>query len=176
MSETDFDALMRSSGGKKKAREPHARIPTTPSVDPELDFEALMRESDLMPPAEPEVASVAPPSKGLERFASVKKFRKAVEKGWIEPEAVRDLHNLNRKQAEAATREFLFEAKEQGWQTVRVIVGKGWRSQSGESVLQAMLPEWVAAHSPRPYLHVIPAPRRLGGQGAYIIYFGKARR
>jgi DNA-nicking Smr family endonuclease len=94
-------------------------------TEPEEDFEALLEESFQKSRVKP-LKKPAPvsPEKRLKRYPP--------------PEKSLDLHGYNAIGAEVRSRSFIHSCKQQGFFTIRIIVGKGRHSDQG-----AVLPDVV---------------------------------
>jgi len=75
-----------------------------------------------------------------------------------------DLHGSTADEARMGLDEFFDEAREDGWQRVRIIVGKGTHSKNGP-----VIPYTVQAYLREHGLTYTPAKFQDGGDGAYEI-------
>lgn len=80
-----------------------------------------------------------------------------------------DLHGLTREEALAALPRFLQSARERGQQAVLVITGKGNHSAE-EPVLHQAVASWLRDAGRAMVLEFAPAPREMGGSGAYVVF------
>jgi len=80
-----------------------------------------------------------------------------------------DLHGLTRDEALAALPRFLDSARRKGQKAALVITGKGINSP-GEPVLQQAIASWLRDAGREMVLEFAPAPRDLGGGGAYVVF------
>jgi DNA-nicking Smr family endonuclease len=80
-----------------------------------------------------------------------------------------DLHGLTREEALAALPRFLDSARRRGQKAALVITGKGINSP-GEPVLQQAIASWLRDAGRGMVLEFAPAPRELGGGGAYVVF------
>lgn len=80
-----------------------------------------------------------------------------------------DLHGLTREEALAALPRFLDSARRKGQKAALVITGKGINSP-GEPVLQQAIASWLRDAGRGMVLEFAPAPRELGGGGAYVVF------
>nr|NJM03934.1 Smr/MutS family protein [Desulfobacula sp.] len=93
--------------------------------EPEEDFESLLEESFRKSRARPlKKPAPIPPEKRLKRYPP--------------PEKSLDLHGYNAIGAEVRSKSFIHSCKQQGFFTIRIIVGKGRHSDEG-----AVLPDVV---------------------------------
>ena len=93
--------------------------------EPEEDFETLLEESFRKSRVKPlKKPAPIPPEKRLKRYPP--------------PEKSLDLHGYNAIGAEVRSRSFIHSCKQQGFFTIRIIVGKGRHSDQG-----AVLPDVV---------------------------------
>jgi DNA-nicking Smr family endonuclease len=67
-----------------------------------------------------------------------------LRRGEIPPEAEVDLHGLRREAARRALRAALDDAVRRGLRCLRVVHGRGSRSEGGDAVLREALPVWLA--------------------------------
>lgn len=108
---------------KKWVRRPENKNET--EDEPEEDFEALLEESFQKSRVKPLKKPVPiPPEKRIKRYPP--------------PEKSLDLHGYNAVGAEVKARSFIHSCKQQGFFTIRIIVGKGRHSDQG-----AVLPDVV---------------------------------
>lgn len=80
-----------------------------------------------------------------------------------------DLHGLSREEALAALPGFLLSARQRGQKAVLVITGKGNHSAE-EPVLQQAVASWLRDAGRTTVLEFTPAPREMGGSGAYVVF------
>ncbi len=94
----------------------------------------------------------------------------ALKRGEPEPEENIDLHGLRRDAAARLVVSRLESARARHLRCVRVIHGRGQRSETGETVLRDALPAWLS--EPPGGRHVLafaPAPDQFGGPGATLV-------
>ncbi len=96
--------------------------------------------------------------------------RRRLKQGGIAVEASLDLHGMRLAEAEQAFKAFILEQHEKEIRAVRVITGKGLRSESGRGVLQSALPDWLNDPAIRPFVrgYTHAAPEK-GGAGVFLI-------
>jgi DNA-nicking Smr family endonuclease len=92
-----------------------------------------------------------------------------VKRGVIAVSHQLDLHGLTREEALAALPRFLESARRKGQKAALVITGKGMNSP-GEPVLQQAIASWLRDAGRGMVLEFAPAPRELGGGGAYVVF------
>ncbi|MCB1552218.1 MAG: Smr/MutS family protein [Xanthomonadales bacterium] len=92
---------------------------------------------------------------------------KRLAKGLFAVQDEFDLHWLGAEQALAATRRFLAEARAADLRCVRLIHGKGTRSQGGESVLRPRVEAHLMQRAD--VLAFASAPTNQGGTGALLV-------
>ncbi|WP_246167042.1 Smr/MutS family protein [Oryzomonas japonica] len=80
-----------------------------------------------------------------------------------------DLHGLTREEALAALPRFLNTARRKGQKAALVITGKGINSP-GEPVLQQAVASWLRDAGRETVLEFAPAPREMGGSGAFVVF------
>jgi DNA-nicking Smr family endonuclease len=92
-----------------------------------------------------------------------------LERGDLPPELTVDLHGFSRVEARSALRDALRQARRTGLRSVRVIHGRGLRSDAGP-VLKTALPGWLAEPPLDAWvLAFASAPPHLGGPGATLV-------
>ena len=194
-----FLRAMQSMGTQRKRPPPQARRPVRERPVEELPpdetedalFEAAMRRMEAgLPAAEPRQAPVAPePAAATEEVApepseaptapappknplfhgSERSLRRRLKKGEIEPQAEIDLHRMRKGEALNALAAFLQCSQEVGHGLVLVITGKG-RHSADLGVLREMVPVLLASRWPDRVRQTVPAPPRLGGEGAFAVF------
>lgn len=80
-----------------------------------------------------------------------------------------DLHGLTRAEALESLEHFIGGAFRRKQQAVLVITGKGYNSP-GEPVLQGAVAAWLREHGKGKVAEFFPAPRQMGGSGAYVVF------
>ncbi len=83
-----------------------------------------------------------------------------------------DLHGFLRDEALQRLERFISEAFNFGQQAVLVITGKGLNSPEGP-VLQGAVAAWLRDRGKRMVAEFAPAPRDLGGSGAFVVFLKK---
>jgi DNA-nicking Smr family endonuclease len=92
-----------------------------------------------------------------------------VKKGIVSVNHQLDLHGLTREEALDALPRFLLSAQKRGQKAVLVITGKGNRSQD-EPVLHQAVASWLRDTGRAIVLEYAPAPREMGGSGAFVVF------
>jgi DNA-nicking Smr family endonuclease len=92
-----------------------------------------------------------------------------VKRGIVSVEYQLDLHGLRREEALAALPAFLKSAGKKGQKAVLIITGKGNHSAE-EPVLQQAVSSWLREAGRELVLEFAPAPRELGGSGAFVVF------
>lgn len=86
-----------------------------------------------------------------------------------------DLHGLTREEALLELPRFLRYAAAKGERAVLVITGQGNHS-AGEAVLQQAVAAWLREAGREIVLEYAPAPREMGGNGAFVVFLRSALR
>ncbi|MDD2309884.1 MAG: Smr/MutS family protein [Desulfuromonadaceae bacterium] len=92
-----------------------------------------------------------------------------VKRGIVSVSHQLDLHGLTREEALAALPRFLLSAQKKGQKAVLVITGKGNHSPE-EPVLHQAVASWLRDAGREIILEFAPAPREMGGSGAYVVF------
>ena len=92
-----------------------------------------------------------------------------LKKGIIRLDRQLDLHGLTRDEAIEALKYFLRNARNQKEKAVLVITGKGLNS-TGEPVLLQAVAAWLRDTGKEFVLEFAPAPREMGGSGAFVVF------
>jgi DNA-nicking Smr family endonuclease len=92
-----------------------------------------------------------------------------VKRGVVSVNHQLDLHGLTREEAVEALPRFLLSAQKRGQKAVLVITGKGNHS-SEEPVLHQAVASWLRDAGRTNVLEFAPAPREMGGSGAYVVF------
>lgn len=103
--------------------------------------------------------------------AAAPRRMRQVARGQLRVDAELDLHGLIVEEALAKTRFFLQDALYQGFQTLLLITGKGLHSSEGPVLRQAV--EALLGQSSAQVVEWGVAPRRLGGDGALVVFLRK---
>lgn len=92
-----------------------------------------------------------------------------VKRGVVSVNQQIDLHGLTREEALDALPRFLLSAQKNGQKAVLVITGKGNHSPE-EPVLHQAVASWLRDTGRGIILEFAPAPREMGGSGAYVVF------
>ena len=92
-----------------------------------------------------------------------------VKRGIVSVSHQLDLHGLTREEALEALPGFLLSAQKMGQKAVLVITGKGHHSPE-EPVLHQAVASWLREAGRTMVLEFAPAPREMGGNGAYVVF------
>jgi DNA-nicking Smr family endonuclease len=92
-----------------------------------------------------------------------------VKRGIVSVSHQLDLHGLTREEALEALPRFLHSAQKKGQKAVLVITGKGNHSPV-EPVLHQAVASWLREAGRGIVLEFAPAPREMGGSGAYVVF------
>ncbi|MDD2850275.1 MAG: Smr/MutS family protein [Desulfuromonadaceae bacterium] len=92
-----------------------------------------------------------------------------VKKGVVSVNHQLDLHGLTREEALDALPRFLLSAQKRGQKAVLVITGKGNHSAE-EPVLHQAVMSWLREAGRAIVLEFAPAPRAMGGSGAFVVF------
>jgi DNA-nicking Smr family endonuclease len=94
---------------------------------------------------------------------------KQLKRGIISVDYQLDLHGLTREEALSELPRFLRTARLKKQTAVLVITGKGYNSTS-EPVLQQAVASWLRDTGRELVVEFAPAPREMGGSGAYVVF------
>ncbi len=95
-----------------------------------------------------------------------------VKRGVVSVSHQLDLHGLTREEALEALPRFLHSAQQKGQKAVLVITGKGIHSPE-EPVLHQAVSSWLRDAGRKTVVEFSPAPREMGGSGAYVVFLRK---
>ena len=102
------------------------------------------------------------------RRTSMSRMRQ-LKRGTIRISGELDLHGHFREAALAELERFIAGAHGSGQKAVLVITGKGVNSPEGP-VLQGAVAAWLRGEGKRMVAEFAPAPRELGGSGAFVVF------
>jgi DNA-nicking Smr family endonuclease len=94
---------------------------------------------------------------------------KQLKRGVVSVDYQLDLHGLTRDEAVAELPRFLRTARAKRQTAVLVITGKG-NNSTGEPVLQRAVAAWLRDAGRELVLEYAPAPREMGGSGAFVVF------
>jgi len=92
-----------------------------------------------------------------------------VKRGIVSVDFQLDLHGLTRDEALEALPRFLRSARQKLQKAALIITGKGNHSPD-EPVLHQAVASWLRDAGKEHVLEFAPAPRELGGSGAYVVF------
>ena len=92
-----------------------------------------------------------------------------VKRGIVSVNHQLDLHGLTREEALAALPGFLRSAQNRDQKAVLIITGKGNHSPE-EPVLHQAVASWLREAGRTTVLEFAPAPREMGGSGAFVVF------
>lgn len=95
-----------------------------------------------------------------------------LKRGVVSVDRQLDLHGLTREEALEALPRFLESAAAHGEKAALVITGKGNNSPA-EPVLQQAVAGWLRDAGKRLVAEFAPAPREMGGSGAFVVFLKK---
>jgi DNA-nicking Smr family endonuclease len=108
------------------------------------------------------------PSEDAERRSPTSRMRQ-LKRGTLRISQELDLHGFLRDEALMRLEQFIAAAFSRGQQAVLVITGKGINSPGGP-VLQGAVAEWLRKKGKGLIAEFSPAPRALGGNGAFVVF------
>jgi DNA-nicking Smr family endonuclease len=103
---------------------------------------------------------------------SVSSRMRQLKRGTIRVGQELDLHGFLRDEALKRLEQFITGAFDRGQQAVLVISGKGINSPDGP-VLQGAVSSWLREKGKRMVAEFAPAPRDMGGSGAFVVFLRK---
>ena len=92
-----------------------------------------------------------------------------VKRGIVSVSHQLDLHGLTREEALEALPRFINSAQKKAQKAVLIITGKGNHSPQ-EPVLHQAVASWLRDAGRSTVLEFAPAPREMGGSGAYVVF------
>ncbi len=181
--EGDSELFLRAMAGVRSLAAPQGGVEKAGAARPAVGRPA---QSSSAPPSDDERESAelflqeigrlkleakfvdAPPADEELKPLSGNRLRQ-VKRGVISVSYQLDLHGLTREEALAALPHFLASARHKGQKAALVITGKGINSP-GEPVLQQAVASWLRDAGREMVLEFAPAPREMGGGGAYVVF------
>lgn len=106
---------------------------------------------------------------GLPQYPGTVSRMKQVRQGLIRIRLELDLHGLTRDEALESLGHFISGAWRREIKAVLVITGKG-NNSPGEPVLQSAVAGWLRDNGKKMVLEFAPAPRQMGGTGAFVVF------
>lgn len=152
----------------RRREAPAKPFPEVLAVEDRDLFLEAMQGMQVMPKDEGEGAS---------RKQAATSRMKQLQRGEIRIDFELDLHGLTRDEALGSLEHFIGGAFRRNQPAVLVITGKGYNSP-GEPVLQGAVAAWLREHGKGKVAEFFPAPRHMGGSGAYVVFLkerGKAK-
>jgi DNA-nicking Smr family endonuclease len=151
---------------------PPAALPEQPAVltaPEQQEFLAALRQLRLDVSFRDSLPGDADPKrpKTVDRLHQLKR-------GTIKLDYELDLHGLTRDEAMDSLAAFVASAVRRQQKAVLVIVGKGLNSP-GEPVLQGAVAAWLRDHGRDLVAEFAPAPRDMGGDGAFVVFLKNLR-
>jgi DNA-nicking Smr family endonuclease len=107
----------------------------------------------------------------VERRTPTRRMRQ-MKRGTIRISRELDLHGFLKHEALIRLKRFVAAASSGGHEAVLVITGKGVNSPGGP-VLQGAVQEWLGKEGKTLVAEFSPAPRALGGSGAFVVFLKK---
>ncbi len=92
-----------------------------------------------------------------------------VKRGVVSVDYQLDLHGLTREEALQALPRFLMSARQKGQKAALIITGKGNHSAE-EPVLNQAVAAWLSDAGRDLVVEYAPAPREMGGGGAFVVF------
>ncbi|MDD2319854.1 MAG: Smr/MutS family protein [Geobacteraceae bacterium] len=92
-----------------------------------------------------------------------------LKSGAIRVDLELDLHGLTRDEALTSLSRFVTGAYNRGQKAILVITGKGNNSPA-EPVLQGAVASWLRETGKKMVAEFAPAPRQMGGSGAFVVF------
>lgn len=161
------------------------RLNTTPTVDrfSADDGQAVATadtEEDhtfLKAMAELDEVERRPRNSSVQRHVALQRrgMQREIRRGNLRPDATLDLHGLTEEAAYDELRGFLNSAKSAKHTWVLVVCGKGLHSER-RAVLREAMPRWLKGPLSQTVLEAFEAPRRLGGEGAWVIVLRRPKK
>lgn len=153
----------------QEARSAHKRGPKLPSVTPVVDESAknLFIEEIGRLKLDTTFADSVPDDGELQPLGGNR--LRQVKRGVVSVEYQLDLHGLTREEALEALPRFVRSARQKGQKAALIITGKGNHSAE-EPVLQQAVASWLREGGREHVLEFGPAPRQMGGSGAYVVF------
>ncbi len=176
-SEDDSELFLRAVDGVKKIQDEDATASDVvqPKSATPVRPAAAQKDERLFLDAMRNIGTVI--NRGLEseddvsgeHRRSTSSRMKQLKRGTIRISGELDLHGYLRDEAIRQLGRFISGAFERGQQAVLVITGKGINSPEGP-VLQGATAEWLRTAGKGMVAEFFPAPRELGGSGAYVVF------
>ena len=179
-SNDDDDAALFLSaveGAKRIGNDPAAHNESAPGRVPERTAVHVPEDNQLFLAAMQEIGTTFSStftervSEDAERRSPTSRMRQ-LKRGTLRISQELDLHGFLREEALTRLEQFIAAAFSRGQQAVLVITGKGINSPGGP-VLQGAVAEWLRKKGKGFIAEFSPAPRSLGGSGAFVVFLNK---
>jgi DNA-nicking Smr family endonuclease len=177
--EDDSELFLRAVAGARKIEEETGAVPAAPKRTPAAKpTETASRESDFFLEAMKKIGTTIRDGNATEQDVPVSERRSAssrmrqLKRGTIRVSRELDLHGFLKDEALKQLERFIAEAYQRGLQAVLVITGKGINSPEGP-VLQGAVDQWLRTQGKSMVAEFAPAPRDLGGSGAFVVFLRK---
>ena len=173
-SSTDLELFLKAVGTVKPVPQRHLIADTPkPSAEPrqsQRDERAVIDDmfSDNWLTEELQPGDFIEYSAGGLQHKVMKKLRQ----GKFRRDAEMDLHGLTAERARQALSQFLADADQNGWRCVKIIHGKGLRSNRSSPLIKSRLNSWLRQR--RQILAFCSTPPADGGTGAVYVLLRKA--
>ncbi len=122
--------------------------------------------------------SLSEPSPSTSSKQTDKRLRERFQKGELPIDGRIDLHGLTANPAQRQFCQFLTEHIHSGSRCLLIITGKGRDPQTGQTggILRQSLTDWINVPAFAPHILICqPAPRHMGGNGAFLILLRRQR-
>jgi len=177
--EEDDELFRRAVSGARKIADEEAPFSEKPAMKQAEPMAAavLPEDSNLFLQAMKtigtniKVPAPAPDEEDREHRSSSSRM-KQLKRGTIRISSELDLHGYLKDEALTRLAHFIASAFSSGQQAVLVITGKGINSPEGP-VLQGAVAEWLHSKGRAMAAEFSPAPRNLGGSGAFVVFLKK---
>lgn len=179
VSPDDAELFLREMAGVKrvqhapaagKGEKPAPRKPSRLDEEERSVFLKALQDIKLDVSFRDELPGAEEPSRPL----PVNRLRQ-LKRGAIRIDLQLDLHGLTREEALKSLAAFITSAHNRGQKAVLVITGKGLKSP-GEPVLQGAVAGWLRERGKGMVAEFAPAPREMGGSGAFVVFLKEKPR
>jgi len=163
-------ARRMGDGLEPAAAQVHSRVAQKPDSatqeDKQLFLQAMQKIGATFHDEIPEMEN-----EGTEHRSSTSRMRQ-LKRGTIRISQELDLHGFLKDEALKRIEHFIADAFRRGNKAVLVITGKGINSPEGP-VLQGAVASWLRKQGKAMVAEFSPAPRELGGEGAFVVFLKK---
>jgi DNA-nicking Smr family endonuclease len=139
------------------------KLRSTDQDEQQLFLKAMQKIGTAFPDARHEPEADEPPRR------SASSRMRQLKRGTIRINEELDLHGHSKDEALVKLAHFITAAYSRGQKAVLVITGKGINSPEGP-VLQGAAAAWLREHGKGIVAEFSPAPRDLGGSGAFVVF------